>query len=243
VEKHNKLLTNKPQLSEVWLAHKTNNMKQILGIILLSIMCFSCKAQNEINNTIVNNKDYEVINVFFNNTTKYCYLDKKVFKKSFPKSIASNYKQQKRLFKTADSICNFSKDTLNLKVFCPLADSFRKYKDVFSDKELKYLENQYQYDFKEFDVIDFTKIESPFVLKHSNDYENHASKQGSALQHEEKYNEHPSISIYGIYYTKDKQTVIIYYKINKSAIGGIFKSHVFKKQKNIWWKPIGSIKL
>ena len=213
-------------------------MKQILGIRLLSIMCFSCKAQDY---NKLKPDDYEIINIFLNNMKSYSYLDEKIIsEKGLLKKFEGRFNYQLQFFTNADSICSHSKDTIKVKFYCPLAKTFEKYNNVLSDEDFEFLKKTYN-NKEEIKIIKIKEIENTTIQEHSMRYYNNVNyKKFKVIPN---FNEFPSIRIREIYYTKNKQVAIIAYGIKESYSSGYLNYFILKKQKNIWWEPIGSIKL
>ena len=95
---------------------KQKNMKSIIGLLLLSITCLSCKAQNS-NSLKLNNEHYDVLNAFISQKyhfKEHFYLNKYITPRKYTIRFSGNYKRKLSVYKTSDSICRNSNDTLTL---------------------------------------------------------------------------------------------------------------------------------
>ncbi len=66
-------------------------------------------------------------------------MDKHLFRKNLIQLFYGKYKHHKKIYKRSDSICRISKDTLQLKISCPIASAFKKYDDALNIKDLDFL--------------------------------------------------------------------------------------------------------
>jgi len=220
-------------------------MKNIKILIIIVILCFSCKAQNidykldrehdEILNAFINQK-YGLKNVF--------YLYKFIQQKKYTSSFEANYKKNLSNYKFNDSICRNSKDTLNLKFRCPYAFSLRKYVDLISNKDLKFFKNTYSKDEITKRKINTKELQNsiPLVLEHSDEfYSNYLKDNYKTKAVFSK--ELPSLVIDGLYFSKNKQIALIAHTMIESFHGGGLAYSIMKKEDGIWWRLVGTIQI
>ncbi len=171
------------------------------------------------------------------------YIDKHVFNKNRINLFNGKYIQHKKHFSTYDSICRNDRDTTRLKFYCPLADGFKMYDDILTQKDLDFLLTKYGKEEKQdMILLEMDSILPKTVLKeHSKeyydkiDYENY--KEAASL------NEFPSVQIDNIYFNENKQVAIIAYTLLVPTNETVSNFYILKKIDRIWWKPIGTFKL
>lgn len=208
----------------------------LIIISFLSVLFTQAQMGNQ------NDLDNELINVFLSKVNPYSFLDKNITGKNRISLFIGKLKHHKRFYQNADSVCNSSQDTLKLKFFCPLADSFKDVANLIPEKDLYEMKFYYQRETKPklLDVDYF--IENNMVRKHSDKYYqeiNHNNYHGGILNSKE----FPSIQIENVYYTNNKEVAIIVYNISSSQTNSSIGFYLFKNIRNIWWKAIGPIKL
>jgi len=205
----------------------------------MTFVLFSCKAQkNKL--ASITSEDYELINLLLHHSKSYSFLDQNVLNKPYEVKFRGSYLKQKQLFLKAQEVCENEKDIERLKFYCPLADSFKKYNGLLTEEDFDYFVETYKKDQSD-QVIDFKKLGNSTIQNHSQKYYKNIDYQNFKITPE--INEYPSIRILGVYFTKDKQLALLAYINSTSYLGGGVSYYIFKKQKNIWWKPIGAIAL
>lgn len=221
-------------------------MKYII-IVLVNSLFFTCKAQTPLPSTDLQN---EVLIAFINQNFDFndlFYLNKNVRQKKYPTSFSFSYNSLIDFYKKADSICNNSKDTLQLKFFCPAAFNRKKYVDLFDTNKLKYLEDTYDKDAVNSFVLGINLLseQTPIIKKHSNKYylQDDTSKIDNLLKEDTKSKEVPNLEIQGIYFLKDNNVAIIEYLMTKETFTNKIQYSILKKEKGIWWRMIGNISL
>jgi len=170
------------------------------------------------------------------------YLDKHFFRKNLIKSFKSDYLRNKKFYGVADSICNKSTDSTKLKFYCPLADSFKLYDNLLINSDLNFLTNKYDKK-EERNVININVlISETSIQKHSNEYYNKLDY--NRYDGIPDLNEFPSIRINNIYFNEKKNVAIIAYSLVSERINSITSEfYLMEKKDNIWWKPLGNLKL
>jgi hypothetical protein len=220
-------------------------MKPFLFFTFLLIF-FSCKSQENFKKASLDNTDYKVLEVFLNQMKISSYTEKHLFNRNFIKLFNGKYRQHKKTFKTSDSICKYSKDTLKLRIFCPLADTFKYYENILSEEDLNFLIKKYDKE-EDIQIIDLKQIsERTLILEHSNFYYDNIDykKYGRIPDYKSisNFNEFPSIHIENIYYNKEKDVAIVAYSIADPLTHEAVNFFILKQIKKIWWKPLGAFK-
>ena len=228
-------------LQKIVLVLKTKHMKYSTGLLLLSIVCFSCKAQTF--NNELSEREYEVLSALINQNNNYkdtFYLNKFIGQKKYPIRFRKNYEREVFFYKKADSICNNSKDLLELKLFCPSAYYRKEYLNLFSEKDLNYFEDTYKGEFNS-SFIDLKKIPnlSPIVKEHSKEYYDRLNQNGA--NDSSLHKQFPSLEIHGIYFSKNNQIVVIAHSMILEKFGSRLKYSVIKKEEGVWWRLIGDL--
>ena len=111
-------------------------MRAFFCLVTIIFSC-NCKSQDLIN--INDNANSEILKVFLSNMPPQLYLDKNFSGRNFIKYFNSKYRKHLNSFKKADSICKNSNEINVRKISCPLADSFKMYDTLLSEKDLDYL--------------------------------------------------------------------------------------------------------
>lgn len=225
---------------------KQKNMKSIIGLLLLSITCLSCKAQNS-NSLKLNNEHYDVLNAFINQKydfKEHFYLNKYITPRKYTIRFSGNYKRKLSVYKTSDSICRNSNDTLTLKFKCPMAFSLKKYIGLFSEKDLEYFKNTYKQDVSQKFIIDSKKMPPalPIITEHSNDFYKVYLKDKRQARYS-FLKESPSLEIQGIYFSENKKIALVAYTMVTSTMGGGLAYSIMQKEDGVWWRLIGSIQI
>lgn len=208
-------------------------MKHIIKFIFFCLFCFCCKAQTGSLNEL-KPVDYEVVIAFLNQKYDYnnsFYLNNFIQQENYSNKFKSDYIRELKFYKKADSICNFVKDTVQLKFYCPAAFNRKKYENLLSEKDFRHLENNYSNLNGKKLFINTKKISDaslPIILEHKEKrYKNHKRKQ------------FPSLEIKGIYFTDNHLTALLQYKIIKQKSTSRLKYAVLKKENKVWWRLIG----
>lgn len=219
-------------------------MKYIF-IIVLNSLFFTCKAQEL---DTLNEQQYDVISAFVNQNFDFddhFYLNKHILQKEFLPQFSNNYKRIIEFYEQADSICNSSKDTLQLEFFCPAAFYREKYVGLFDNDNLKYLEETYNINKTNSFIINKNYIAKPvpIILEHTDDYykKSETIKKGDWQKEISKFKELPSLEIRGIYFSKDKNIVIVDYMMITETHEKQDYFSILKKEKEVWWRLIGNI--
>lgn len=215
-------------------------MKKIYLLLLLSVT--SCKSQVK---TLIDNSeiDNEILTVFFNSMKPYSYIDTNLQEINLINQFIGNYNYNIRFYKNADSICKNSDNFVKLKFYCPIADSFSKFYNILNKEDLVFLKKEY-YTSNKLRIIELDTILSNTIplLQHSKEY--YEKVDYNSYLSLANIDEFPSIRILNIFYNEDKTVAIIPYRIIESPITHTKPSYfILKKIKNIWWKPIGNLKL
>ena len=225
---------------------KQKNMKSIIGLLLLSITCLSCKAQNS-NSLKLNNEHYDVLNAFINQKydfKEHFYLNKYLTQKKYTGIFGANYIKNLSICRNSDSICKNSNDTLTLKFKCPMAFSLKKYIGLFSEKDLEYFKNTYKQDVSQKFIIDSKKMPPalPIITEHSNDFYKVYLKDKRQARYS-FLKESPSLEIQGIYFSENKKIALVTYTMVTSTMGGGLAYSIMQKEDGVWWRLIGSIQI
>jgi len=225
---------------------KQKNMKSIIGLLLLSITCLSCKAQNS-NSLKLNNEHYDVLNAFINQKydfKEHFYLNKYLTQKKYTGIFGANYIKNLSICRNSDSICKNSNDTLTLKFKCPMAFSLKKYIGLFSEKDLEYFKNTYKQDVSQKFIIDSKKMPPalPIITEHSNDFYKVYLKDKRQARYS-FLKESPSLEIQGIYFSENKKIALVAYTMVTSTMGGGLAYSIMQKEDGVWWRLIGSIQI
>lgn len=212
-------------------------MRSFFCLIMVLFFNNLCKSQNlkDINT------NSEVLSVFLLNMQPQLYLDKNFSGKNFIKYFNSKYRKHLSIFRKADSICNNSKEINKTRISCPLADSFKVYNTILSEKDLIYLSKFYKKDTTK-EVLNVKKlIKTSMTREHSEDF--YKKRDYNEYSNEQDIMEFPSIRIENLYFNKKKDVAIIAYSIASSPKDSNLNFFILVKKKNLWWKPIGSLKL
>ena len=225
---------------------KQKNMKSIIGLLLLSITCLSCKAQNS-NSLKLNNEHDDVLNAFINQKydfKEHFYLNKYLTQKKYTGIFGANYIKNLSIYRNSDSICKNSNDTLTLKFKCPMAFSLKKYIGLFSEKDLEYFKNTYKQDVSQKFIIDSKKMPPalPIITEHSNDFYKVYLKDKRQARYS-FLKESPSLEIQGIYFSENKKIALVAYTMVTSTMGGGLAYSIMQKEDGVWWRLIGSIQI
>jgi len=211
-------------------------------IIIFILTLSSCNSQNK-EEIKLNHGNYEVLTVFLNTQRIDTYLDKHFFKKNLIQLFYGKYQHHKKIFKNSDSICKFSRDTVQLKMSCQIAEAFKKYDNLLSQNDLDFLLKKYENKRKENIVlleID-TIISNTSLREHSKEYYN-------KIKYDEyggipDIGEYPSVQIENVYFNQFKNVAIVAYSVITSS--KVIETNFFLLEKTIdlKWEPIGSLKL
>jgi hypothetical protein len=214
-------------------------MKQVF-ILIISLSIISCKAQDVI--IELNNEEQEVLKIFLMQQDLNSYVDNHFFNKNLVKRFNGNYRRHRKFYKNADSICKFSLDTTKLKFYCSLADSFKAHSFLLDDNNLNFLINKYDTEKGKYE-LNLDKLLSKTTLrKHSGKY--YKKITYNKYDGIPNLNEFPSIRINNLYFNEEKDVAIVAYSIVSERINSATSGfYMLEKRDNIWWKPIGSIKL
>lgn len=225
-----------------FLVTKNNNMKYILASLFFSIS-LSCIAQAS-NHYELNTAQYEIVSAFLNqefNYNKTFYLNKFIVVENYSSKFEIDYKNELEFYRKSDSICKTSKDTLRLKLFCPAAFNRKKYKNLFSENDFNYFENNYKNARQEKLIIDIKKVlktSVPTILEHTEDYYlNRGNYNKSKLRLSKK--EFPSMRIKGIYLTENNQIALVFYSMIEEKLPQRKFYAILKKENEIWWRLVG----
>lgn len=210
-------------LQKVILVNKVYMIKNIL-ISVLIVSFSSCKAQHS-SKTELKNTDYEIIILFLNQLYPQNYhLLKDINTRDLTDEFIGKYRHHQKTFKTSDSICANSSDTLKLKISCPIADSFKKYNEALTGNDLDYLKENYS-NMRKFESLDIMRIfENIGMLKIARE-------------------DNQSLEINNLYYNERKNVAIIAYSIITAQNLHTTNFYLLQKIDDIWWKPIGPLKL
>ena len=209
----------------------------IFLIIYLTII--SCNAQNL--SIELDKEEKEVLNVFLQNQ-KRGFLDKHYFKKNLIKKFKGDYLRNIKLYNVADSVCNKSSDISKLKFYCPLADSFKTFVNLLSKNDLNFLVSKYDRNEKRNIINIDALIKGTKILKHSDEY--YRKIDYSRYDGIPDLNEFPSIRVNNIYFNENQNIAIISYSIVSTQINSVISGfYLMEKKDNIWWKPIGNLKI
>ena len=212
-------------------------MRAFFCLVTIIFSC-NCKSQDLIN--INDNANSEILKVFLSSMPPQLYLDKNFSGRNFIKYFNSKYRKHLNSFKKADSICKNSNEINVRKISCPLADSFKMYDTLLSEKDLDYLSTHYKKDIAD-ETIDLEKlIENSRMQKHSEEF---YKRNYDEYFDEQDKTEFPSIRIENLYFNEEKNIAIIAYSIALSAKDSNLNFFILTKKMNLWWKPEGNFKL
>lgn len=166
----------------------------------------------------------------------YHYVDTIISHKRFDFKFKDLFKANLKLYENANNFCNKGSNTEKLKFYCPLADALKKYENAFEEDDFVFFKKKYGEDGIE-KKLDLSKIINSKIINQSNDY---YSSQKTKI-HEAPEQRGKTLKIIGIYYTEDKQTAVIAYENSFTDVKGEISFHILKKQKNIWWKSLGTL--
>lgn len=216
-------------------------MKKIffVKIYFLFFSFLSCNAQKEV--IKFSYEQNEVLKTFLRQQKLYTYVDKHFFNRNRIRRFVGDYKNNRRLYRVSDSVCKTSSDTIKLKFYCPISDSFKKNANLFTDNELNIMLKKYNIDNKKVLLELDTLISNTTLKEHSLEYYNQIDY--SKFDGIPNLNEFPSIRIDNIYFNETKSAAVIAYtlvyeRINSSSSG----FYLLEKKDNIWWKPLGNLK-
>lgn len=187
------------------------------------------------------NEDYEVLNAFFSQFNSYYYIDTIIPQKKYHSNFEGLFKANLKLYENANNFCNKGSNTEKLKFYCPLADAFKKYENLFVENDFIYLKNHYEEKGVEAN-IKLSKIINPQLINLSKEYylklnnENNSKRNTSVNRFT-----YSTLKILAIYYAQDKQIAIIVFQNNMPETSGDLNHHIIKKQNNIWWKSLGTL--
>jgi len=211
-------------------------MKQF--IFTLSILFFiSCKAQMK-NVQLSDNNQKEVLVEFLNQEFSFrdsLYVKNRINIEDFSADFEYAYHRILNRLKKSDSLCKNAVDSLIRKEKCKESFNLNKFKNLFSKDDFVYLVNSYQGRLKDelfFDLKNDYLI--PKIKNHSNKY--YQSK-------ELNFDEVPSLKIKGIYFTEKRNIALIAYSLTPYSLRYNAKYAILKKEDNLWWRYIGSIRL
>lgn len=168
-------------------------------------------------------EDYVIINVFLEQIEPFAYLNLSI-KNGGPSDstlLLGGYEKKVKLYNSFRNLCLQSLDKneplkYETNVSCSTADKLKVYDSLFTDKELNYFSKLMLKSEKAEISIEPKKILIPTISPIKEDV------KGSDLV----------LKIYAIYYSKDRNKVLINY-----SISGRNLFHVLKKE-NGWWKNI-----
>lgn len=206
-------------------------------IVFFNNICYS-QDLTEINNDV----NSEVLSVFLlNMKPPYLYLDKNFSGKNFIKHFNSKYRRHLNIFQNSDSICKNSEEISKRKISCPLADSFKIYNNILLEEDLTYLSQTYKKNSTKeiINVKKFTKIS--MTLEHSDEF--YKKMELNQNSNDQDIMEFPSIRIQNLYFNKEKDVAIIAYFIDRSIKNSNLNFFLLVRKMNLWWKPIGNLKI
>jgi len=211
----------------------------MLPLVFL-ITVLSCKSQNTSTSNL-DSVDLEVIELFLGQMGPEYYADKHLFYRNRIDLFSGKYRYHQQFYINADSICKNDKDTLRLKFYCPLADTFKKFDGLLNEEDLSFLRDKYDLKKEKIKISLDSMWQNVFVLKHSDDY--YSQVNYNEYRGIPDINEFPSIQIENLYYNERRDVAIIAYAIVEGPSQGVNSFFLFKKIRNIWWKPIGAFKI
>ncbi|RMB56527.1 hypothetical protein EAX61_14050 [Dokdonia sinensis] len=212
-------------------------------IICLLLSTAQCKSQNSASRLSIKEKDTEAFVTFFNTQKMYSYIDKNVMGADLILNFIGRYKHNIKFYRTADSICKKDQDLERLKFYCPLADSFSRFEGLLDASDFEYLRAEYESSRKprELNVESIISQTIP-LLKHSDIY--YEQVDYTRYDGVPKIDEFPSIRVLDYYITKNEDVAIIVYVTEGPGIRhGRASYFLLKKMDDIWWKPIGPLKI
>lgn len=211
-----------------------------ISFIALCIYFISCNAQEK--TITLNNDQTEVLKVFLKQQEQYSYVDCHFFNKNLIKKFSRDYLYNREFFRISDSVCSSSADKTKLRFYCPLADSFKVFDKLLTEEDLKFLVKKYNYKKQKFIMNIDSLINNSSLRKHSKDY--YAKIKYEKYDGIPELNEFPSIRINNLYFNKKNNVPIVVYSLVYNRVNSVISSfYILEKKNNIWWKPIGNLKI
>ncbi|RMB56525.1 hypothetical protein EAX61_14040 [Dokdonia sinensis] len=205
----------------------------------------SCVAQKATIQEFDQNKR-DALRVFLNNQKSYTFVDENVIKVTGIKKFVGRYRKARSLYRTADKICGTSKDTYELKFYCPIKDSFSIYENLLNEDDLFYILNN----FDKFHLTLPSKLPLDTLWgENVQSLKKHSEQFYNALDYNRydgnpNIDEYPSLRIYGCLLNENKTVAIIPYNhVHMGVNHGRVNFFLLKKMDGIWWKPIGPLKI
>ncbi|MHA7832513.1 MAG: hypothetical protein ACX93O_15565 [Flagellimonas sp.] len=217
-------------------------MKKTLVFFVLLVASFACSGQSDPSKVLKKSKS-EVLLAFLNQNYDYhesFYLNKIYQEDKLSIRFQENYKRRLRFYKMADSICENSTDTLQLRLYCPAAFSAKIYENLLSKDDLEYLASAFDNkseQIKRIDVKTVSDNSSPLVLEHSEQFYIDYKNGRKIIEQKEL----PSLLIKGIYLSKNEKVAImafIYYSHNTYTRT---RYAILKKEDKVWWRLLGTL--
>ena len=214
-------------------------MKNLI-LIFVFLSFVSCKSQKE--TFKFSEEHYEILEVFLSQQNTFSFLDRHFFNKNDIIQFCGDYRKSKKIFSKADSICKYSKEIEKRKFYCPLADSFKIYDGLLSQKDLIFMQEKYRLKKEKKTVEIDSLIETIGLSAHSTNYYKEINYEDYRSFTE--LEEYPSIQLNNIYFNEDRNVVVISYSIVSEGIKPISsRFYLLEKRDNLWWKPLGNLKL
>ena len=169
-------------------------------------------------------EDYVIINVFLEQFEPYIYLDLSIEKLIDSNLFANSYQRKIEMYESFEKLCQkniLDSEELDYETnfSCSIAESYKVYKDLFSEEELKLYSYQLSHQSNHSILINFEKIlVSNIKPANTKNIENNKQK---------------ILKIHGIYYNQENTKVIIEYSLRNKIL-----YHVLKKENNTLWKNI-----
>ncbi len=198
-------------------------------------MASSCKAQ-KLPIAPLSKTDYEVLNKFVMGIKPYSYLDSEIKpNKDLMEELEATYAYLQGFYESMDKQCGTATDTIKLKFSCSMANALKKFDGLLTVKDFDYIRKSHKNQKQEYRIT-FDEIENPKVQQHSSEFYRGGQDQMTAA-------EFPSIGINFIAYTEDGQIAVIGYLVRETHNHGFSDYFVLQKKKNLWWKPLGNLRL
>ncbi|GER59919.1 hypothetical protein ULMA_20270 [Patiriisocius marinus] len=211
------------------------NMKKYLIFFLL--ISFPIWSQRELVNfeIIEENIEREVLSKFLWELPNYTHLDNEIKGFDKPENIINRVKRNLQSYKNNDSICRYSNNIEQLRIACQISEGLSDFANLFTEEDFNYLKETYSVESKTRALDVDSYIKKGFILKkHSKEYYNEKKKQKSFTTN--IFEGYPSVVIYDIYYTENKEIAIIIYGYNHThGMPGYF---ILQNVRGIYWRII-----